>query len=325
MSLSNEKYKYAIVAGLIAFILLMPRSSIMSGVDYTAEGANNIYGERGIWKDIRGDIYGFTGLWRAIKGEEMRQWPSLNRAKTIRNNQVPFIELESAIGIFGYYAGPLLYILDPVCLPDPFRSRLNIVLCDMIFWEAYKTLYNEDPPIKWRVGHYYRPIPSGYALSILRQQNLIDDPNLNKYYSVVRNIVQDDIFSVERFINIFKMNFGFYNVLIKHYKYQSYDEEIYYNDLVRFDPFYYSYQGDYYHREKRYYEAIEDYWKYIEGVGRHDGLAWASVAVCLFHVEDYKNASVCWKTAKSLEANFNSTIAKEFEEALNSALQKQNN
>jgi arabinofuranosyltransferase len=47
VSLSNEKHKYGIAVGLIAFILLMPRSSVMSGEDYTDTGSTFLE-ERGI-------------------------------------------------------------------------------------------------------------------------------------------------------------------------------------------------------------------------------------------------------------------------------------
>jgi arabinofuranosyltransferase len=322
VSLNNKKYKYGIVAGLIAFILLMPKSSVMSGADYT--GIADPHGERGIWRDLRGGLYTSTGLWRAIKGEEIPKypkWPSLQAAASLKKNKEP-IFLQGAIGVFGYYAGPSLYVLDPVCLPDPFRSRLNIATCDIIFWKEYKEMYNEDPPIRWRPGHYYRPIPSGYALSILQQQNLIDDPNLNKYYAVIRNIIQDDIFSVERFANILKMNLGFYNDLIKHYKNEPFDVGTFYCDLVSFDTtniYYYWGRGDHYMKIKNYYEAIQDYSKYIE-VEEYNGEIWYRLAVCLFYEGDYNNAYVCWENAKDLEAY----IDPSFEEALNSVLQKQN-
>jgi tetratricopeptide (TPR) repeat protein len=185
-------------------------------------------------------------------------------------------------------------------------------------------LYKEDPP-NWRIGHYVRPIPSGYTLSILQQQNLIDDPNLNKYYTVIRNIIQDDIFSVDRIANILKMNLGFYNDLIKPYKNQSYDlGTTFFYDLIRVNPLYYAYRGDYYQRNQKYYEAIEDYRKYIEEIERYDGVIWTNLATCFFYVEDYNNAYECWENAKFLKVDLDPTDAKNFEEALNSALQKQN-
>jgi arabinofuranosyltransferase len=307
VSLSNEKHKYGIVLTLIAFILLIPRSSVMSGADYTGAGSMYVE-ERGI-QDERGYYYKNASLWRAIKGEEMPNpnSPSIKLAKKIKEQTHP-IYLVGVIGFLGYYLGPETYILDPLCLPDPFRSRLNMAKVK-----------------NWRVGHYLRPIPYGYTLSILQQQNLINDPNLNKYYAVIRNIVRDDIFSEERFINIFKINFGFYNYLIENYKDQPYDEEIYLNDLVRFHPRYYENRGNYYQREKKYYEAIEDYRKYIEKVGIYDGGIWFRLAECLFKIEDYDKASLCWKNAKTLKADLDSILVKDFEGALNSALQKQNN
>jgi hypothetical protein len=124
VSLSNEKHKYGIVAGLITFILftfifLMPKSSIVITLEEIAK-------ERGIC-DERGYYYKYASLWRAIKGEEM---PNPNQemiklTETIKKNHESII-LQGAIGFFGYYVGSSVYVLDIHCLADPFRSRLDM-------------------------------------------------------------------------------------------------------------------------------------------------------------------------------------------------------
>jgi tetratricopeptide (TPR) repeat protein len=124
------------------------------------------------------------------------------------------------------------------------------------------------------------------------------------------------------------MNFGFYNDFIKHYNNQPYDEIAYWNDLIRFYPTeisYYIDRGTYYMFNKKYYEAIEDFSKYIESGGSDDAIAWVGLAFCLFYVEDYSKASICWENAKVLKTNVDPTVAKNFEESLNYALQKQSN
>jgi tetratricopeptide (TPR) repeat protein len=164
------------------------------------------------------------------------------------------------------------------------------------------------------------------VLSILHQQNLIEDTNLNKYYAVIYNITQEDIFSLERFINILKMNLGFYNDLIEHYKNQPFEQVTYHDELIRFDPtniYYYMARGNYYIGIRNYYEAIQDYSKYVE-VERYNAEIWYRLAVCLFYEGDYDNAYVCWENAKALRVDIDPTYAKDFEETLNSALQKQN-
>jgi arabinofuranosyltransferase len=311
VSLKNEKYKYGVVLALIVFMLLMPRSSVMSGENYTDVGSNFLE-EHGI-SDERGFYYKYANLWYAIKGEKMPSHPNIKAAEDFKKWQET-LYLGGATGFFSYYVGPLVYILDAYCLADPFRSKLNVAQYDIIFGEAYKKAYKKDPPKSWRVGHYLRPIPSGYTLSILEQQNLLDDTNLGKYYSVIRNLTRSDIFSIDRLANIYKMNLGFYDDSIKQYKNLPYDEGTYFNDLVRFNPmniYYYMGRGDYYMNNKKYYEAIQDYKKYIK-VERSDAVTWYRLAQCLFHERDYNNAYECLKNAKLLKAH----IDPAFEEAL---------
>jgi tetratricopeptide (TPR) repeat protein len=122
------------------------------------------------------------------------------------------------------------------------------------------------------------------------------------------------------------MNFGFYNDFIKHYKFRYYDEEIYYNDLVRFHPRYYEKRGRYYEVNKRYLESYNDYKQYLGGVGKNDGDVWYKTSILLFRLGYYRNASLYLENAKKFGLKFRySTEIKEFEEALNSVLQKQSN
>jgi tetratricopeptide (TPR) repeat protein len=122
------------------------------------------------------------------------------------------------------------------------------------------------------------------------------------------------------------MNFGFYNYLIEHYKYQPYNEEIYYNDLVRFHPRYYEKRGGYYNVNKRYLESYNDYKQYLGGVGKNDGDVWYKTSLLLCRLGYYSDASLCLENAKKFGLKFHySPDIKEFEEALNSVLQKGSN
>ena len=49
-----------------------------------------------------------------------------------------------AVGLLGYHAGPGVHILDPMALTNPLLARLPA-----------------DEP--WRIGHFRRPLPSGYV------------------------------------------------------------------------------------------------------------------------------------------------------------------
>jgi arabinofuranosyltransferase len=72
----------------------------------------------------------------------------------------------------------------------------------------------------WRVGHFPKVLPDGYIETIQTGKNVIADTNLAHYYDVIQDIVRGPIFSVNRFRNIIKMNFGQYDYLIDTYKYR---------------------------------------------------------------------------------------------------------
>jgi arabinofuranosyltransferase len=122
------------------------------------------------------------------------------REDAIKANEdnVPLVIRES-IGIYGYYAGPNVYIMDKVCLSDPLRSRLP----------AFSS---------WRIGHFRRDIPIGYAESIEAGfVNQIREPHLHEYYDKLLLVTRGDLFSFERLKTIFKFNLGAYDHLINEY------------------------------------------------------------------------------------------------------------
>jgi len=107
------------------------------------------------------------------------------------------IKVASHIGFVGYYAGPSVHIIDPYALGDPLLSKLPIHAG------------------KWRVGHYRRYVPDGYADSITSGQNKIVDPDISKLYDVMKTITQENVWSRKRFLEIFRINTGQYSELMK--------------------------------------------------------------------------------------------------------------
>ncbi len=106
----------------------------------------------------------------------------------------------TAIGMFGYYAGPRIYILDSYALADPLRAHLPV-----------------DGPS--RAGHYERAIPLGYWETIQSgfSENLIEDPNLNLYYEKLSILTRGDLFATGRIQEIIRFNTGYYDPLIEKY------------------------------------------------------------------------------------------------------------
>jgi arabinofuranosyltransferase len=122
------------------------------------------------------------------------------REDAIKANEenVPLVVRES-IGVYGYYAGPDVYIMDKVCLSDPLRARLPA--------------YNG-----WRIGHFRRPIPAGYEESVQDGfVNHIREPHLHEYYDKLLLVTHGDLFSLKRFKTIIEFNLGAYDHLIEEY------------------------------------------------------------------------------------------------------------
>lgn len=106
----------------------------------------------------------------------------------------------NTIGMYGYYAGPHIYILDNHALSDPLLARLPV-----------------DGP--WRVGHYVREIPRGYWQTIQSgfSENRIEDPNLHLYYEKMSVLIHGDLFADGRIGEIIRFNSGYYDPLIDKY------------------------------------------------------------------------------------------------------------
>lgn len=115
----------------------------------------------------------------------------------------------NTIGMYGYYAGPRIYILDSYSLSDPLRAHLPV--------DGYS-----------RVGHYERTIPKGYLETIRSgfSANLIEDPNLRLYYAKLSIVTRGELFAEGRIQEIIRFNSGYYDPLVeKYWKTFQADEE----------------------------------------------------------------------------------------------------
>lgn len=119
----------------------------------------------------------------------------------IRANEAGLSPVEmNTIGMYGYYAGPRIYIFDSYALSDPLRAHLPV-----------------DGPS--RVGHYERTRPVGYweTLQSGFSENLIEDPSLSLYYEKLSILIRGDLFPTERIWEIIRFNSGYYDPLVKKY------------------------------------------------------------------------------------------------------------
>ena len=103
-------------------------------------------------------------------------------------------------GMFGYYAGPNIYIIDTHALSDPLRAHLPV-----------------DTPS--RIGHYERAMPTGYLETIQSgfEENLIEHPDLQRYYDRLSVLTRGDLFAPGRIQEIVRFNTGYYDPLINSY------------------------------------------------------------------------------------------------------------
>ncbi len=111
------------------------------------------------------------------------------------------MSIGKASGEFAYYAGPDHHLVDTFALGDALLSRL--------------------PPIeqvKFRVGHYVREMPKGYWKNFWSYGDKIEDPSLREYYEKLSVVIHgDELFSRQRFIEIWRLNTGYYDYLIDQY------------------------------------------------------------------------------------------------------------
>ena len=102
-----------------------------------------------------------------------------------------------AIGLFGYYCGPGVYIIDGHGLADPLLSHLKTPLTS-----------------QYMSGHILKEVPEGYRESLNSGINEITDPNLHEYYDKILLITRGNIFNWERLKTIFNINIGSYDYLL---------------------------------------------------------------------------------------------------------------
>jgi arabinofuranosyltransferase len=316
ISLKRISAKLSILLSLFLLMFYSPNPPILSGINYTDSEANFVE-QNGI-SDERGYYYHNASLWKAMNGEVMPQLPSIvTNSRLIEKKEKLF--LAGAVGFSGYYFGPSVFVMDVYALTDPFLSKFNIVNYDPIFGGAYEKKFKRKPPNSWRIGHFLRPLPPGFTLSIVRNQASFEDQNLNELYKRVKLITQGDIFSVERFLTIIKMNFGRYSYLIDKNKYNEYIETNYHDDLIKSDStkaYYYDSRATYYFRRKKYEQSVPDYEKALM-LDNYNSLAWYKLSIARFFTNNFDGALHCYLNAEKLGEKVDPDFKKAILEKMN--------
>ncbi len=124
--------------------------------------------------------------------QQVKQEACANPSDTIEDWQV-----QVAIGMRGYQAGPKIYIVDQLALSDPLLARLPAERRDNL-----------------RVGHYFRKLPEGYLESLKSGTDQFTDRPLATYYEKIQLITQGELWSKERWNAIYELNTGQLDKLI---------------------------------------------------------------------------------------------------------------
>lgn len=175
---------------LIVYSILWRYSPLMNDMDYNATGrAFDI-------DDERCYFYFWTGLMNNIADNKMESFDWVSNGIKLRNSDMKVYNT-GAVGFFGFYGGPRVYILDYLALGDPLLARLP----------AHRALRRHS-------GHFERMIPNGYYSTLLYTKNILQDKNLAKYYDKLCILTRGDLFDFNRLQEIWNFNLGKYDALI---------------------------------------------------------------------------------------------------------------
>jgi arabinofuranosyltransferase len=170
----------AAVVSLGLFASTRPALTSMDGLIEPPRGP----GIAGI-SDQRAFYYRYTGLLRWTRDEPLPRflWEMQGR----RARQSPGVFEKGAVGMFGYFAGPDVHVVDYFALGDPLLARLP----------------SEG---EWRIGHFRRRIPMGYVQTLRSGRNVIEDADVARKYEQLRIITQDPLWTRRRWEAIVEMN-----------------------------------------------------------------------------------------------------------------------
>lgn len=178
------------------------------------------------------------------------------RALAEKENDLQLV-IRKNTGVFGFFAGHDVYVIDYLALSDPLLARLP----------AFRDT-------NWRIGHFRRVVPDGYLTSIYTKSGVFDDESLSVYYEKLLLVISGGLFSKERLQAIWELNTGQYDYLIDYDRYR-------YPDMVFVDL---SYIGGEAGEEKRAVAFSDD------GLEIDLGMAWHAkwLELSLDYQNDYE-------------------------------------
>lgn len=182
--LASLPFAAVAIVGLIA-----PRSPVYSGADYAVRHRDHASDAARI-TDERAFYYNETGLLRARRGAPMPDHPSARDGRQARAGG-PAVVVRGGVGMFGYYAGPQVHIVEPWAVTDPLLARLPI-----------------PAGAFWRIGHFRRDIPVGYEETLRAGVNRIADPGIARRYDDIEVVTRGPLITRRRILAIWRLNTG---------------------------------------------------------------------------------------------------------------------
>ncbi len=181
-----------VLAGVVFFGFLTPDSRW-----YPIITSNVMIDGRGV-ADERAAYVDATGILNALRGIQMPNSPYAQGGLQARFSNQKVAVVLSRIGFFGFEAGPYVHVVDRPALADPLLARLP-----------------SQP--HWRIGHFHRGIPAGYLETLESGTDVIKSKELALYYAKLRYVTSGPLFDLHRLIEIWKLNTGAYDYLLKAY------------------------------------------------------------------------------------------------------------
>jgi len=144
-------------------------------------------------------MYPFTGWLSSQRTTDFHNMPWSQQGLAARDSKYRVVA-KCAVGLYGFNAGPGVYIVDPLAIADGFLSRLP----------------SKRPAYP---GHYERALPEGYVETIVADKNLLRDPALAELYDQMRLLQRVPLLEPARWRAIWAMNTGGDRRLVARAKY----------------------------------------------------------------------------------------------------------
>lgn len=144
-------------------------------------------------------MYPFTGWQSAQRTPDFRNMPWGGQGLKAREEKHQLVA-KCAVGLYGFNAGPGVYIVDPLAIADGFLARLP----------SKKPAYP---------GHYERAFPEGYVETLTSGKNQLQDPELKLLYDKMQLLTRAPLFDGARLQAIWDINTGEGRRLVSRAKY----------------------------------------------------------------------------------------------------------